>query len=283
MKLNSSIENIKIGFNCSKDWDGMDEIPFRKKHCQSCNKTVTDFTQFTETEIIQYFEGGKNRNSCGRFGDLQLSQLNRKLAPEKKTSLAKYVAPLLLGTLLSNAACQTTEEICPSSEVNIHEPEYAIIEQDINKDSLSNIKIHEPGYTIIEQDINKDSLSSTKIKGIVVNQNNQPTIGATVCISGTSLGVVSDWDGSFELEIAKENNFNTLEVRYLGYETLIIHLAEITNNEIRIVIKESRANVVHSGKFQTPMGDVTLGIMIITEPVPWHKRVWRKMSRRRNR
>ena len=43
------------------------------------------------------------------------------------------------------------------------------------------------------------------VKGVVVDQTNQPVIGASVQVNGTSIGVVTDFDGTYELTNVPDN------------------------------------------------------------------------------
>jgi outer membrane receptor protein involved in Fe transport len=60
------------------------------------------------------------------------------------------------------------------------------------------------------------------VKGIVRDLgNNDPIIGATIIIQGTSEGMVTDWDGSFTLTTDRPFPL-TLEVSYTGYAPKVI-------------------------------------------------------------
>lgn len=58
------------------------------------------------------------------------------------------------------------------------------------------------------------------IKGIVLDFNNEPIIGASVYIPGTNTGVATDLDGNFTLKVPA--NTKTIEFSYIGYEKKII-------------------------------------------------------------
>ena len=59
------------------------------------------------------------------------------------------------------------------------------------------------------------------IKGKVTNSDNEPMVGASVYLDGTTIGTLSDSEGLFE--ITAKNKYNTLLIiRYLGYEDIII-------------------------------------------------------------
>lgn len=55
------------------------------------------------------------------------------------------------------------------------------------------------------------------VKGTVVDQNQDPLIGASVIEKGTTNGVITDIDGNFSLQVRKGA---TLQISYVGYETV---------------------------------------------------------------
>lgn len=67
-----------------------------------------------------------------------------------------------------------------------------------------------------------DAEGNLKVQGLVTDEQGEPVIGATVVISGSKTGVVSDADGKFTLSAPKGT---MLEVRYVGY-SLVKVMAE---------------------------------------------------------
>lgn len=62
---------------------------------------------------------------------------------------------------------------------------------------------------------------SQNIKGKITNSNNEPIVGASVYLDGTTIGTSSDSEGLFE--ITAKSKYNTLLiVRFLGYEDIIV-------------------------------------------------------------
>lgn len=59
---------------CAENWDEMSPDD-QGKHCQKCSTMVTDFTNMTDSEIINYLSKGKG-SVCGLFKN---SQMNRQL------------------------------------------------------------------------------------------------------------------------------------------------------------------------------------------------------------
>lgn len=77
--------------------------------------------------------------------------------------------------------------------------------------------------------------AQTVIKGMIIDGAiNDPIIGATIIIKGTSTGTASDWDGSFSLQI--ESLPATLEISYLGYTTKEVEVLD--NRRLNISLEE---------------------------------------------
>ena len=54
-----------------------------------------------------------------------------------------------------------------------------------------------------------------KVSGQIVDQDGQPLIGATVKVKNAKLGVVTDFDGNFTIDVASDG---VLVVSYVGYK-----------------------------------------------------------------
>ncbi len=64
------IKNIKIEKACNENWEKMNPNE-QGRFCQSCTKTVIDFTQLSQKEIIEQIKSAKG-GICGRFTEIQL-------------------------------------------------------------------------------------------------------------------------------------------------------------------------------------------------------------------
>ena len=73
------------------------------------------------------------------------------------------------------------------------------------------------------------------VRGTIVDDNGSTVIGATIKEKGTSNGVVSDFDGNFQISV---NPQSTLIVTYVGSETKEISVNGKTN--IKVVLSEDR-------------------------------------------
>ncbi len=110
------------------------------------------------------------------------------------------------------------------------------------------------------------------IKGIVVESaSNDPIIGANVILKGTTIGTISDWDGSFEFETSESYPLD-IEISYIGFDTKVIPVSEnirldialdeVANVLTEIVVKGSR---ISEKQKESPLTIEALDIIAIKE------------------
>lgn len=76
---------------------------------------------------------------------------------------------------------------------------------------------------------------TSKVSGTVLDETGQPLIGASVVIKGTTLGVITDFDGRFELENVSLKK-GVLTVSYVGYKSKNVQVNGQT--DLKIVLQE---------------------------------------------
>ena len=106
---------------------------------------------------------------------------------------------------------------------------------------------------------------SVTVKGNITNQNGEPLSGVTVEVKGTSRTVVSQPDGSFQIE-APENS--TLVISYVGFTTREIRtgVTDQSNLNLQLLPNKNELNqVVVVGYGTRKKSDVTGSIVSITE------------------
>lgn len=70
------------------------------------------------------------------------------------------------------------------------------------------------------------------VKGVVYDETDLPTIGVTIQVKGQTRGVVTDFDGNFEISVSRND---VLVISYIGYETQEIPVQGRTSLEIKLV------------------------------------------------
>ena len=72
---------ITVPKPCHENWDKMNPEN-AGRFCNSCSKTVVDFTNMNATEIQNYFSNNKEKSVCGRLKDEQLDTIILKIPPQ---------------------------------------------------------------------------------------------------------------------------------------------------------------------------------------------------------
>lgn len=82
-------------------------------------------------------------------------------------------------------------------------------------------------------------LAQTKVSGYIFDESNQPIAFANVIFRGSTIGTISNEDGKFYLE--SDEDWETLEVSFLGYEILTYQLPKRVNYDLKFTLKEEAA------------------------------------------
>lgn len=90
-------------------------------------------------------------------------------------------------------------------------------------------------------------MAQRTITGTVTDESTgEPLIGANVTVSGTSVGTITDFDGSFRLEVPDDTQ--TLEISYIGYTAQQVSVADgISNIDLALQSGEVLDEVVVIG------------------------------------
>ncbi|CAN5854537.1 hypothetical protein BH11BAC4_BH11BAC4_23000 [soil metagenome] len=72
---------ISISTPCQEDWNKMTPTQ-QGRHCDSCMKTVVDFTAMTDDQVKNFLLNHKEEHACGRFTSQQLQTIQIQLPPD---------------------------------------------------------------------------------------------------------------------------------------------------------------------------------------------------------
>ena len=116
---------ISIPEPCHKDWNSMTPDA-NGKFCNSCSKSVIDFTNKTDTEIHAMMMDRKDEKVCGHFNKTQVNRplsltipfhiLPRNLSPARAFAVALFI---VFGTLLFSCTNEHNQKI---NEITLTEP-----------------------------------------------------------------------------------------------------------------------------------------------------------------
>lgn len=163
-----------------QDWDGMTEKN-AGRHCDNCQKTVVDFSNFTDKELIEFFKKATGK-ICGRLNPYQVNRPMSILEHSKYSLLQKALfGTAIVAGIITNANGQTIKQIMPPIQVPVP------------NETNTSIKMGE--VQIIHKEIHT-------ISGIVKDsKSKQPIRNAEVFLERADYIVYTDSNGAFELDV----------------------------------------------------------------------------------
>jgi hypothetical protein len=106
---------LSIHKPCNQAWDTMTETE-KGRFCNSCSKTIVDFTSMSDKQLINYFLEQKNQQVCGR---VMTDQLDTVLSPaepvRKRFGYWKYIAASAL-LFFTKASLKAQIKVDPSPQ-----------------------------------------------------------------------------------------------------------------------------------------------------------------------
>ncbi len=93
------------------------------------------------------------------------------------------------------------------------------------------------------------AFAQTKVSGVVIDEYNYPVPYANVLFVNSTTGTITDENGKFYLE--SNENYKTLQVSFIGYETKNITLTKAVTYKMKILLKEGgqlAAVTIYTGK-----------------------------------
>ena len=196
---------ITIPKPCSENWYAM--TPEEKgRFCTTCNKTVYDFTNSSDREIMQTYTNHKKL--CGRF---LITQLDREITVSKEKK-SIWLASLFLG-MLSLANTKMASQNKPK------------MEQGENKQQILG-KV--TPKTAVEDD------KEIEIQGNVVD-NVGALPGVNVIVKGTDRGTSTGFEGEYKIKAKKGD---LLVFSFMGME--VEERTISSSNYINVKMQDSK-------------------------------------------
>jgi hypothetical protein len=194
---------LNIDKPCHENWDNMH--PNKDgRHCMSCQKTVVDFSNMTDREILDYISNAGS-DICGRADRMQLNRSLRENNLRKRFSW-RYIWNLVIVVfvLAGKAKAQGGIKFHKVAQVKKDRPEEEIC------------LIRKPNF----------------ITGTVKNAMTGESIPfATVMIKGKQNGVSTDSAGKFRLEIPLLGQGTDLVVSSTGFESGSVNIKDSDKSE----------------------------------------------------
>lgn len=165
------MENLQLTIPkpCHENWNKM-QPEEKGRFCQSCAKTVIDFTKSSEAEISQYFHENNSIKTCGRFKREQLKSITIEIP---KTLIYKPISFRKAFLLALFITMGTTLFSCKDENNTVHRlGEIVVVEDSISNKKDTLINVVNKADSLIEKGKVK---CETNILNL--NHNTKPTMG----------------------------------------------------------------------------------------------------------
>jgi len=215
MKKSRNIQ-LDIPKPCHQNWDDMTPAE-QGRHCKSCNKVVTDFSNYTDKELALFFKS--KPNCCGRFDDNQLNRIITLPVEHNSSFLQKA---LLGGALVAGLTPTISAQVASANT-------------DKRQAAVSLAPVDKP----------KEVLNRTVISGTVVNAKTKEGVKYIgISIAGTNYKAETDSSGRFSFKVPDEFKNKTV--------TLEIHEYPFAESSTKIRAGKNTSDIKISLKKQTP-------------------------------
>ncbi len=213
-------KNIQLSIPepCHENWEAMTPEA-QGRFCQSCAKTVVDFTQMTDTEVFNFFKDKAGQQVCGRLATDQLmSPIHAVKEVHGRKWFWRYAAAFLLFMSRSEARAQG---------------KVAVVKAPVVRDPK-----------VIKGEVAPVTDLMT-VKGVVRNAGGEPVGFASVRAKGATTAVAADEDGVYSLKVKKGT---VLEVSAVGYAVKdVVVVTAMTDVTLEGAITIGEAVVVMTG------------------------------------
>jgi hypothetical protein len=219
--------HIQVETPCHEKWEHM-QASVGGSFCNSCRKTVIDFTGMTDTQLLEYVKKHPS-GVCGRFYNDQLETTLK--IPAKKIPWLKYFFRITLPAMLFSYKANAQKLIKKN-------PETVVVTDKKNHQSIALA----PGFML---------------SGKVTGQNGEPVPFASVSVPGTNEGTVADSNGLFRFRPTSAGRI--LEITAVGYESREVALSGIyADIKLNVATNE---NIVLPTVLVTSSRSTTMGLM----------------------
>lgn len=216
--MKSNPIGLRIDEPCNENWASMTPNE-QGRYCDSCQKSVIDFTHLTDNEILKMISANPN-GLCGQFRE---SQLNRKVVETKLSGKNSKLNALVAGIMVATGAGTVSAQ---STDTTTYHPIVVIDEK------------HPTGPVCIRTITNETR--EVVVNVIVMDSlNNIPLRNAFVYLPGSDVRVVTDSTGHATLTIPDSlaNETITVMVQRSGFERKTISVDSSVRSSTPFIVQ----------------------------------------------
>lgn len=185
--------SVSVPHPCQQSWDEM--MPDGTgRFCSSCNKTVIDFTQLSDSQIISMLTD-TSKSHCGRF---KASQLERVLTQDKKSPA--FIPAAMLGAVLIAGSAVEEASAMPREPYQLE------------------TRVADHAAVIAANEI---ADTAVVITGKITDMKGTPIPFVSVRIKKSHVGVIADAEGNYRLSVPNNLSKKPLKLifSFIGYKT----------------------------------------------------------------
>jgi hypothetical protein len=251
---------LQIPTPCHENWDAMHPAE-QGRFCLSCQKTVVDFSNMTDQQVLQYLQRAQG-DTCGR---LATDQLNRPLT-QQPVRRNHFWAKLVFQFLF---------------------PAFVFTQKAKAQGAVAMLKVKPPVSKVPHQQLFQQQLPVLKGK-ITDSLSGEAIAQASIKIKGTLSGTQSAQDGSFIVPPLSKGQPFTLQISCIGYQSRELNVTDLSmplDIQLTAQVMELAPVVVSSGSSQ---GKIKSGLIFSTttttirRDVPLLKRITDTLTGKNN-
>lgn len=217
---------ISVPSPCPELWEQMTPVT-SGRHCASCQKTVQDFSAFSDRELANWLATYTGDAACGRFRADQLERPIHQVRSGRPTpvSWVRWAVALVLGW--QTAKGQHRQPMA----------DFSILLVPAIETALSN-------SSTIATETDTNQLVTYTVSGKVIDENQLPLQAVSVLLKGTNRGVVTDQKGVFRLPLPVSDSLRPRQLvfHYVGFISQVISIT--SDNPDPLVVTLYASNLV---------------------------------------
>lgn len=231
---------------CAENWNAMTPTS-AGRHCAACAKTVVDFTQKTDAEMLALLAQAAG-GTCGRF---RAGQLARPLVPPEAASRWRsWVAALLAFGGLGAATLKAGAQVPAYQHGGAPGP--AAVGGPGTRPAAGALAAKPAAGSLLTDTV-------AVVEGVVCDAKCEPLPGVTVVIKNTTHGTATDSEGRFQLALESGEPAVQLVFSSVGF------------------IRQEHTVTIRPGspaRLEVPLEEDVMGLADISyrPPWPWHPR-----------
>ncbi len=202
----SSKIQLSVTDPCHDNWNEMTSTE-QGRFCQSCQKTVTDFSMMSDKEILNHISK-RNTDVCGRFSN---DQLGRPLIEDYKKKFSwAYIWNFIIAGFMTTGYANAQSKPKPTSKISITNNKGEVSQKTVTVIESETVTF---GVVMIMNPVRID-----KINGVVYDsKTGLPIPFASVTFKNTDIGLAADSNGVFNLIIQPGIKERVLKASAIGY------------------------------------------------------------------